>query len=127
MANGAAEQGSKSFHQMAVEAMRYGALNDWWQGGIKVKHGCLHREAGLNRWTLQVDRRMMGLLRNLAVAEDSLAAQLFKAKTGQAVPRQKGGMGFAFLFVHPKGAFLTKAYNVAEQMWGASPLSWPVW
>ena len=36
-------------------------------------------------------------------------------------------MGFASLFVHPKGAFITKAYNVAEQMWGASPLSWPVW
>ena len=117
----------RAFHQMAVETMRCGALNDWWQGEIRAKHGCLHREAGLKRWTLQVDRRMMGLLRGLAVAEGSLAARMFKAKTGQCVQSGATGMGFVSMAPQRKGAFLSKACKVAEQMWGTSPLSWPVW
>ena len=75
-------QVERAFNKLMVEAMRCGALNEWWNGEVKVRHGLLYREVNLWRWAVVMDKRMMGVLRSLAVARHSMAAQMFTARMG---------------------------------------------
>jgi len=120
-------QVERAFNRLMVEAMRCGALNEWWNGEVEVRHGLLHREVDLWRWTVVMDKRMMGFLRSLAVAHHSMAAQMFKVRIGHMGQLTKWGMSFGSMVAHAKGSFLDKVLNVAEGFWGPRQCAWLVW
>jgi len=120
-------QVERAFNKLVVEALRCGALNEWWNGEVKVRHGLLHREVNLWRWLVVMDKRMMSVLRSLAVARHSLAAQMFTARMGHMGQPTKWGMSFGSMVAHAKGSFLDKVLRVAESFWGPVQGAWPVW